>query len=379
MKKIVLWTLLVLTPFLASCGLNKNSQWGTGEKEAVKVSPQELIKQTQVNFANSFSNTLFNVKEWIYNINLKLAVNSPVWNGNIEANIKWKWNSKKENKWNINLNANYDLNWQKWDIKADLDFITNKEKFFFNLNSFVANSQDPRLAMINSYVKDVKGKWIYIVNPNINKNNNLNVNFVNKLKKYNLFKVNKELWNNKYEVSLDKDNIAKLSYEINQDLWQWTWISIDDIKNNLTWVDMNWVLEINADKKHFIFSWYAIDKNSNEKTKFTFKNLSNKLYIETEVKPEWKIVLDLDKNGDSFSWKLIVTQNGQDSVFNLSWKLTKNDFVLNVSTNINNFKIDFKSSTNIEEKKDIKVEIPKDAISVQELQQQMIEKQSQQK
>ena len=362
MKKIVLWTLVILTPFLASCGLSKEK-------------PQEVLKQTQVNFANSFNNTLFNTKQWTYNMSIKANVTSPMWNWNADIKLKWEWNEKKENKWNANISVNYDFNWQKGDIKADLDYIIAKSKYFYKLNSFISNSQDPRLAALAAYSKNIEWKWLYTPRPDNGYNDDYKkINFVDKLKKYSLFKVNKVLWARKYEVSLDKDNIAQMVYEINQDFKQWTWLTVDKVKSDMTWFDISWVIEIKEDKKHFVFSWNVL--NDWKKDKIVFKNLSDKFYFEVNTDNQGKIVLDVNKDGDKFKWTFTITQNGQSYVLNISWQLTKKQFDLNISTSINWINANIQTSTSVEEKKDVKIKIPQDAVSLQQLQQQAIEQQS---
>jgi len=171
------------------------------------------------------------------------------------------------------------------------------------------------------------------------------------IKKYDLLKVNKELWKYRYDVSLNKESIKKMIIDINKQINpDFSW-NIEDI--NLDW-DINWVLSIDDSKTYFEFSWNVL--TNEQKVPVIVKYLLDKFYIDLPI-----LTIDLDKEWNKFKWYLLIKSTNIKT--NISWILTSDKFVLNILYNENpvNVKLDFDYEAKSIWKTNVK--IPKDAIS----------------
>ncbi len=321
--------------------------WGCGSKQ----NPEEIIKKTQVNIINQVQNTVFAKKKWEFDANLKVDVSTPIakWN----ANLIFTWLTDNYT-WLINLlwswNASYQ--WLSGSVNFYLTFITTLNKVYFKLNSLKANLPDPTLNAYLAMVKLIENKWFFL--PNKYQSANLKyVNFKDEFKKYSLFKVEKVLKDNTFKVEFNKESYAKIIYDVNKQLYSGLDISVNDIKNQLTWFDIEGILSIKSDYLYFEFSWYV--ENYNQKIPVKLVYLKNKFRLDLPT-----IDLNLNKNGDSFKWYLLVKTTNVK--LDVNWKLNDKEFELSLSYDQNPILAKVYFVYKLYPKVNIKIQLPKNSI-----------------
>lgn len=360
MKKIALWTMIVSSFFLASCSLVHKKQ-----------SPEELIKQTQNNFIESLQNdNVFAKKQAKVDGSLTVNLKSPSgnWNGVLVYN--WKLSSQKVDL-DLNLTWSVNVQWQNYNLDLWTSIITSWNRIYFKLSNFQGQFSDPQLQMLVAMAKMFMNKWFYIDIPKNkywsydSKNLSLKLRKIDikkQFEKYPLFKVNKVIKDKEYEVSLNKENIAYIAYNISKEIdpnFTWTKEQI------LSWMkegDIKWVLDIEGDK-YFAFSWNIL--NGLDKVPFVFKFLKDKFYLKTNG-----IIIDLDKNDDKFKGKINITQSG--IVLNTDWELNDKTFKINLKYNQAPINADLWFTYNAEKLDNVDIKIPENAVKLQQAMQMLM-------
>ena len=271
----------------------------------------------------------------------------------------------------LDLNGSFDVQMPEamtWTINWKLDVISTLNKIYLNLQDFNIKSTNPQLMMYNSFIPMFKWKWFYIENDSQTQNLTKvlsNISFKDELSKYSLFKVNKELSEYKYDVSLDKENIATIIYNISKKLDpNFSW-NVEQIKNEIWSWDITWVLEIENNKKYFTFSGDVVSPDNIE-TPLEVKFTEKKIYISIA---NGNFVLDLDRDWDDFKGYALFKDN-QSNEFKLAinWTLSDDSLNLWLVFNENWILVDFKMTWKYKEIDKVDVTIPKDAVSIQDLQ-----------
>lgn len=348
MKKIILWTMLLSSVLLASCSLTQQK----------KQTPEDLIKQTQTSFIKSMEDNVFAQKQAKFDGSLKLDVKSPLWWWNAILAYNWQWNHKQAN---VNLNFSWSANVQWKTGKANLSakFVVTLDKMYMQLSKLNAQLPDSELQSYIAMAGMIMNKRFYL-DLLQNKSKQLTLNLRNidlkaEFEKYSVFKINKEIKDKEYNVSLDKDNLANIAYNVSKALDPtFTWTK-QEILTTTKSMDVTWVLNIKWDK-YFTFSWSMI--NGLQNIPFEIHYLKNKLYIKVKG-----VIIDITKDGDKFNGTISVTQTNVN--LDIDWELNKWTFKLNIW--YNKAPINLKLSLIYNAKKIDKLDIiiPKDATDVQ--------------
>ena len=343
-KKIILSMLFLSILWLSAC-------WFQQKKET----PEDVVRQTQSNIIDQLKKIVLAKKKVDYRANLKVNVDTPMWWWNVKINLTGEVDNYT---WSIYVNLQWDWKIQNkwWDIKLQWGLITTTNNIYIRLSELDVNIPDPNIVASVTMAKMFLNKWFYIPLPdkytnsfNNNALNNIDIQKI--IKKYDLLKVNKELWKYRYDVSLNKESIKKMIIDINKQINpDFSW-NIEDI--NLDW-DINWVLSIDDSKTYFEFSWNVL--TNEQKVPVIVKYLLDKFYIDLPI-----LTIDLDKEWNKFKWYLLIKSTNIKT--NISWILTSDKFVLNILYNENpvNVKLDFDYEAKSIWKTNVK--IPKDAIS----------------
>jgi len=362
-KKLITSVLLISSLALTACGI----------KNIVKTeTPEQVIKDLQVNLVDSFKETALSKQnaEWTSNINID--VKTPMWGGNLSVSMDSKWVGST---WeaNLDLNGNFNVNaWQvlSWDISWKIDLISTLDKLYVNLKDFNLKTSNPQLAMYNSIVSMMKGKWFYI--PTKSETKQLSkalqsISIKDELSKYNVFKVNKKLWDYKYDVSIDKKNLATIIVDVSKQLDKnYTW-TVSQVEKQLDW-DVTWILSIEDNKKYFTFSGNLVFADGS-KVPVSVKYTEKKLYLNVNKSA---FVLDLNKDWDSFDG-FASFKDAQSNEFKLkiNAKLTEDTIEIRLAFNENNINVVVDANGKFKDIDKVNIEIPKDAVSIQELQSQL--------
>ena len=340
-KKILIW-IIWFSLILAGCGMKEN--------------PEEVIKQTQSNLINQMKNIVFAKKKWEFESKLNVKLSSPIANGKL-----WLFATGLMDNYTglVNILWSGDFSYQGLSGSANLwlSFVTTLNKIYFKLNYISANLPDPNLNAYLAMIKMIENKWFFIQNK-YQTVNLKTINFQNEFKKYPLFKVEKVIKKYQYKVELNKENLAKIILDINRQLDSWINLSLDGVKKQLTWFDVEWLLSIESDKLHFSFSWYL--ENITQKVPVKLVYLDNKFRLDLPT-----LDLNLGKSDDSFNWYLLLKTVGVK--LDVSGKLNSEEFDVNLKYNQQpiNILVDFYYK--IKGKKDINISLPKNAISFEQI------------
>ena len=348
MKKIALWTMFISSVFLASCSLiskkNKN--------------PEEIIKDTQISFIENMQDNVFSKKQVDFDGSLKVNVKSPLgwWNAILTYNGQW---SKEQSKVDWNLSWSFNMQWKSWSVNVSAGAIVTLDKIYLKLSSLKAQLPDPSLQAYISMAQLIINKWFYIKNTWAKSKqltlNLKNVNLKEQFKKYSIFKVNKVIEDKKYSVSLNKDNLANIVYNISKEIdptFSWT---KQDILSNMKEEDLTWVLNIKWDG-YFTFSWNST--NWLEVLPIKIEYLKDSFYIGTKT-----LIIDINKHGDKFNGTVGIAQAWV--TLNIDWKLTKNNFEINISYNKDPVNANVSFIYNAKQIDKIDIKIPEDAVDLQ--------------
>jgi len=348
MKKIVLWTMMISSIFLASCSL-------TSKKT---TNPEEIIKNTQTSFIDNMKNNVFSKTQADFNGSLKVNANSPLgwWNAILTYNGQW---SKEQGKVNWNLSWSFNMQWKSWSVNVSVGAILTLDKIYVKLSSLKAQLPDPSLQAYISMAQLIMNKWFYIENT-WSKSKQLALNLKNvdlkeQFKKYSILKVNKVIKTKEYNVSLNKDNLASIVYNVSKELdpiFSWT---KQDILANMKEGNLTWVLDIKWGS-YFIFSWNIT--NNLQNIPFEFRYTKDKLYLKTQG-----LIFDINKDGDKFNGTVGVTQAWVN--LNINWKLTQDNFELNLSYNKDPVSVNIGLVYNAKKIDKIDINIPKNATNLQ--------------
>ena len=173
-----------------------------------------------------------------------------------------------------------------------------------------------------------------------------------------MFKVEKVIKKYQYKVELNKENLAKIILDINRQLDSWINLSLDGVKKQLTWFDVEWLLSIESDKLHFSFSWYL--ENITQKVPVKLVYLNNKFRLDLPT-----LDLNLDKSDDSFNGYLLLKTVGVK--LDVSGKLNSEEFDVNLKYNQQPVDALVNFYYKVNKKDNIKIVLPKNAISFEEV------------
>lgn len=344
-KKIWLSLLLISSLSLWACWLKKEK-------------PEEVIKTTQINVINNMISTVVAKKDVDANWKLKLNLSSPFWWGSWEITYNWqiKWT-----KWNIKLWViwNATVQWQKMWLDTSANIIITLDKIYAKLDKLSLNTSDPTLSAYSQLAKNFVWKWFFIPN-NVQKNelsnayNNLKLK--EEFKKYSIFKVDEKKWDLSYKVSLNKDNLAKMIIDINKQVVKnYSW-DIDGIKKAIKDEELNWLLSIDKDKTHFVFSWNVSSPSINWKLNITYKK--DKFILGMDA-----FELNLNRNWDKFDGYILLKQQGIK--VSVDGELSSDRLSLNIWYNLTPINANLNIDYTAKEIKDLKLDIPTDAIDLQ--------------
>jgi hypothetical protein len=353
---ILISSLSIVT--LSACSLNP----------VKKESPEEMIKNTQTNVIKAFKSTAIAKQNVDFQANIDASLSTPMWWWKVKLSLAGKslWYT-----WDVNLflNWNFDVKAPKvlsWNIDTSIDLKTTLKNIYIKLSKLDINVSDPQLAMYTAMAKMIENKWIYIenkANPQdimVYKNLDLEKIFKNNT----IFKVNKVLKDNEFEVSLNKDSLAKIIYNAWKQLDKTFSGNIDDIKKDLQNGDIIGNLKI-WDDKYFEFSGNIISSVNKNSVPLLIIYTKNKYKISLSD----LFVVDLDRNWDKFTGK-INFKNWPTGALTLpiSGLLNQNEFKLEVSYNQMpiNAKVTFDYKINKEIKK-LDLQLPSSAVSIEEL------------
>lgn len=356
MKKIVLWTIFVYSIFLSSCALTT--------KQNKTQSPEETIKNTQISFINNIQNNVLVAKQAEFDGSLKINVNTPSawWNGVLSYTGKW---SKEAAQMNLNLSWLLNVQWLSWNVDLSSNFIITLDKIYIELSKLNIQLPDPQLQAYIAMSKMIMNKWFYVENSKSKISEELyvklkNIDLKKQFEKYTLFKVNKVISDKTYDVSLNKENLSNIIYNISKEITpNFTWTK-QEISDSIKEVDIIWVLGIKGDK-YFTFSWNVTNGLNN--TSFEFNYLKDKIYL----KIQW-IIIDLNKNDDKFNGTITLSYiHDIHEKLNIDWKLNENTFELNLWYNKEPINVDINLIYNAKEIDKVDIELPKDAINFQNM------------
>jgi len=313
LKNIILFLLIII---LASCGTEEVVKQNIWKVE----NPIEVVNTTQKNIVSNFIKNSLLRKNVKANIKINIFVNSKTFKQNWDIFIYFK---RYDNylTWNIDLKTKL-----KWiitaDMKANIDFQNIYTGNFYKINKFKIFSKDKRLLVYNRYFSSISDAWIY------KKDNNISIyDILDWLKKNNLINVHTELDKYKYNVSLKKDNLVKMMYEIykqNKILWK---KDLNFFKNKYKDYDIKWVLKIESNKKYFSFD--GIINEFWRKIPIKFNYLEKSFYLNID---SWKFLLDLKKKQDNFAWNLSLKSDKYGIFkFDVTWKINDKLFKLELN------------------------------------------------
>jgi len=340
-KKLLVW-LIWFSLILAGCGSKEN--------------PEEVIKQTQANLIDHMQDIVFAKKKGEFESKLKVNFSSPIANGKLWLIATGLMNNYT---WLINVLWSGDFFYQGLSGSANvwLSFITTLDKIYFKLNHISANLPDPKLNAYLAMIKMAENKWFFT--KNTYQTANLKTpDFRKELKKYPLFKAEKVIEKYKYQVELDKDNLAKIILDVNKQLNSWANLSLEDVKKQLTWFNVEWLLSIEQDKLHFSFSWYL--ENITQKVPVKLVYLNNKFRLDLPT-----LDLNLDKSDDNFNGYLLLKTVGVK--LDVSGKLNSEEFDVNLKYNQQPIDALVDFYYKVKEKNNIKIVLPKNAIPFEEV------------
>jgi len=364
MKKIWLVILSLWALSLSACGIKNVTNI------VKKETPQEVIKQWQTNLVDAFKNTALSQQNLEWNTKINANVVTPLGKADLtlDMNTKSVWYTWEAN---IKFATNFDVNmWQamNWNITWELSLITTFDNLYLNLKDINLKSSNPQLMVYNKFAWMMKNKWFSIPKQEGNKQLEKvlsNLNLKDEVNKLCFFKVNKELWEYKYNVSLDKKNIAQFIYNVSKKIDKNYSGSINQIEQTLGSWDVNGVLNIESNKKYFTFSWDFVREDGVKiplEIKYTEKKLLFKVMKD-------KFILDLNKEWDNFDGFASFSDNQKNEFkLKLSWTLSKNKIIFNVLFDQNNVKVDLKINWNYTSIDKLDVKIPEDAVPLSELQ-----------
>lgn len=354
MKKITLWSIVILfVVVLFSYFLIKNNNNKT---------PEEILKHTQSNVIENIQGNVFSNKKVDFDGYLKVDVESPFGWWNWTITYKWKWSEEKA-KMDLYLTWEFNIQWQSWNIDLSSSFLVTLDKVYMKFSKISATLPDPSLQTYLAMSQMIINKWFYIENKANSKQlskNLIDLDLQEQFKEYSIFKIDNVIEDKKYEVSLHKDNIASIVYNVSKKIepdFNWT---KQEILSNMKNIDLIWVIAIEGDS-YFTFSWSMT--NGLETLPFELRYLKNKLYLSMQ-----DIVIDIDKNGDNFSGKVSLNQVWVN--VNIDWKLTKETFQLNVSYNQAPIKANANLVYNAKKIDNIDIQIPENATNLQDIMQQ---------
>ena len=363
-RKIIAWVLFTSTIVLASCGMKDvTNLWK-------KETPTDVIKELQTNLVDSIDSTVMWKSKLKWNSNLDINVVSPYWNWDLSVKMISQW---VETTWEVNLdlNGSFDVKIPTvltWNVSWKLDVISTLSKIYVNLEKFNITSSNPEFAPYNMLASKILNKWFYIEN-NVQTQNLTKVlaetSFKDELSKYSLLKVTKEISDHKYNVILDKDNLATVIKNISKKIDPAFSGSVEEIKDNLWSGDIVWTLEIENNNKYFTFSWNIVNTDSS-KVPFNLSFTKEKIYFAVL----WdKFVLDLNRDGDSFKWYTSFNWwNWNSFKLDINWKLTNNEMNLWLSFDNNWILLKINLDWKYEEINNVNISLPENAISIQDLQ-----------
>ena len=362
-KKIIASVLLLSSLSLGACNVKNVTKTET---------PEEVIKELQVNLVDSFKSTVFAKQNAEWNSSLNINAKAPVGKASIDITMDSK---QVDSTWeaNIDLNGSFDFNIGQalsWDFAWKIKLISTFEKLYVNLEDFNIKSSNPQLAMYNTVVSMMKGKWFYIpADPQSKQLSKVfkSISLKDELKKYNIFKVNKKLADYKYDVSIDKKNLANIVYDISKKIDpSYTW-TVNDIEKQLQW-DIKGILSVEENKKYFTLSGDLIFAD-NSKVPFVLEHTEKKFLVNINNS---SFVLDLDKDGDNFKgYALFKNQQAEEFKFTIDGLLNSDTFKSNLNFNENGITVDVTVKTTLKDIDKVNITIPKDAVPLSELQKQL--------
>ncbi len=353
MKKNIIWTIMVSTIVLSSCSIMEDNS---------NKSPEEILKKTQSNFIENIQSNVFSNNKVDFDGSLDVDVESPFggWNWTISYNGKW---SQQEAEVDLNVNWEFDIQGQSWNVDLSSTFLVTLDRIYMNISKLDAQLPDPSLQAYLAMSQMIINKWFYVDNQATSQqlsNSLKNIDLKKQFKENNIFKIDSVIEDKKYNVSLHKDNVSSIIYDISKDVDpNFTWTK-QEIFDNMSSMDITWVLTIEGDS-YFSLSWSISDWIQN--VPFEFRYLSDKTYIKTQG-----IVFDINKSWSNFDG--IVSMNQAWISVNVSWKLDKETFELNLSYNQAPIKANANLIYNAEKIDNIELQIPENATNLQELIQQ---------
>lgn len=363
MKKIIVWTILLSSTIISSCSFMEKEQVNVDEKEEIKkvdesLNPQEVLKNTQVSFLNTMNDNVLTKDKVAFDWNVFVSLMSPQWTMDSMIDYNGKMFEEKSD-FQISLNSNVEAMWKEFELDLIADFLLNSEKIYMKLMNFNVDSSDPQVKILQSMSQTFVGKWFFIENENTLKQlDNKKLDFLKKYKETPVFKFEKKIEDNKYQVSLNKETLIDMSYELNQSINPELWITKDQLKDEIWKSNFNWVVTVfNMDNGYFSFSWDFVNNLWNEYA-ISFKNTSNSIEFMSDM---LEIIINKDWNKFNGNISLLILDSNQKENIDIDWELTEKKLDLNLLYKREEFDIDLNLVYNAEEIDSLNLEIPDNA------------------